>query len=179
MSAYHRKTELPICSFCDKSVSAGSTKCPTCGAALGGRDAASPAERASSGTLGDVKSMLDQGRKIDAVRIYGEQTGAGLREATLAVEALARIEKSPAARTFASRTSWDANLKADLWALIQHGRKIEAIDLYREQTGESVQRARDAIEVLGREHGVLSPRAGCFGLIVLCLVFPPLLAFIL
>jgi ribosomal protein L7/L12 len=123
-------------------------------------------------------SMLEQGRRIDAVRMYREQTGAGQREAALAVEALGRAASAPATRTYASPASRDANLKADLWALIQNGQTIEAIQFYRRRTGESINRAKDAVEALAREHGVVPARVGCFGLIVLCLAFPTILVFL-
>ncbi len=162
--------------FCNKSVSADATECSSCGAALVERDAPRCAVGPSPGTVGDVRSMLEQGRQVDAVRMYREQTGTGLREATAAIEALGRIQKGPAARTYASRASRDANLNADLWALVQNGQKSEAIRLYRERTGETASRAEDAVEVLAREHGVLPGKAGCFGLVVLCLAVPALFA---
>ena len=170
------KTGLPICVFCNQSVSAGSTKCPKCGAALGARDAATAADPASSGTVDDVVSMLEQGRKSDAVRVYREQTCAGVREATAAVDAIDRIEKAPLANSYASRASREANFKADLWALIQNGQKIEAIDLYRKLTGQSLQKAREAVESLTREHGGGARGTGCFGALVLCLAPVALLA---
>lgn len=178
MSERHRNGETVGCIFCHEPVSADSANCPQCGAALSQRDAAPIAERASSATVGDVTSMLEQGRRIDAVRVYREQTGAGQREATLAVEALGRVTSAPATRTYASPASRDANLKADLWALIQNGQKIEAIQLYRQRTGESMKTAKDVVEALAREHGVVPARAGCFGLILLCLAFPTLLVFL-
>jgi len=176
MRELRRKHEAARCVFCNETVSADHVDCSNCGAALAPRDAAPVAERASSATIGDVVSMLEQGRKSDAVRMYREQTAAGRQQAAAAVEAIERAAKTPAART--SRASRDANLKADLWALIQNGQMIEAIQLYRQRTGESIKRAKDAVEALARERGVVPARAGCFGLIVLCLAFPALLAFL-
>src|SRR5260221_14231914 len=110
---------MPTCTFCNQSVSAKSTKCPKCGAALFQDHAAPPAGGRSSGTDGDVVSMLEQGRKGDAVRMYREQTGAGLREATAAVDVLERGEIVPAARNYAASANVDADLNSDLWALVQ------------------------------------------------------------
>lgn len=123
--------------------------------------------------------MLEQGREFDAIRMYREQTGAGLREATAAVEALEPIKKGPAARTYASRASREANLNADLWALLQNGQKSDAITLYRERTGETARRAEHAVEVLIREHGVAPGAAGCFGLVALFVAVPTLVACLL
>ena len=175
IQAYDGKTGTSTCAFCNARVSAADTECPNCGAALAVRDRLPAAERASWGTVGDVASMLEQGRRIDAVRMYREQTGAGLQEASAAVEALGQIEKSSTRRTYVSRASSAANLESDLWALIQMGQRARAIEVYRERTGESAQRAKDVIEVLARERGVAAGGTGCFGLMVLCLSIAVLL----
>ncbi|MGE5191967.1 MAG: hypothetical protein ACM3U2_05650 [Deltaproteobacteria bacterium] len=166
---------MPKCNFCNQSVSAGSRKCPRCGAALFEADAARAAERASSATKEDVVSMLEQGRKTDAVRMYREQTGAGFQEATDAVDALERVANVPAAGEYAASPAVDADLKSDLWALMQNGQKIQAIRLYRERTGSTLRKARETVEAVACEHGVFPNGGGCFGVLVLCLVLPGLL----
>ena len=129
-------------------------------------DVARRAEAASSGTEGDIISMLEQGRKIDAIRMYREQTGAGLREAKDAVEALERGENLPAAARPAGSAGVRADLKADVWALMQDGQKIQAIKFYRERTGCGLKQAKDAVEAVAREHGVAPKAAGCLGMIL-------------
>lgn len=119
--------------------------------------------------------MLQQGRKRDAVRIYREQTGSGLREATDAVEALECADKLPAASKHVASAAIDADLKADLWALLQSGQKIEAVKLYRERTGCALRQAKDTVEAVAREHGVVVQRSGCLGVLVLCLAVPGLI----
>ena len=137
-------------------------------------DAAPAANSASSGTEGDVLSMLQQGRRIDAIRMYREQTGATFPEAANAVDLLERVEKSPAARKPMASADVASDLKADLWALLQNGQKIEAVRLYRERTGGTLRKAGEAIEALAREHGV-SAKAGCLGMLLSWLVVPGLL----
>ena len=178
MSERRRKHEAARCVFCNEPVSVDHVDCSNCGAALAPRDAAPVAERASPATIADVVSMLEQGRKSDAVRMYREQTGTGQQEAAAAVEAIERAAKTPSARICASRASRDANLKADLWALIQNDQKSEAIQLYCRRTGESIRRARNVVDALAREHVLAPGRAGCFTLIALCLAAPALLAFL-
>jgi len=169
---------MPNCVFCNQSVSRTTTQCPQCGAALFPGDLARPAPTASSATEGAVVSMLEQGRKGDAVRIYREQTGAGLRAATDAIDAIQRVEETPTARTYVASSSVDADLKGDLWALMQNGQKTEAIRLYRERTGCSLRTASEIVEGVSQEHGVVpgGARAGCLGLAVLCLAVPGLFA---
>ena len=156
---------MPNCVFCNQSVSSGSTKCPKCGADLFPADVARPSDAASSATEGDIVSMLEQGRKIDAIRMYREQTGAGLREAKNAVEAIERGENLPAAARAAGTAGVRADLKADVWALVQDGQYIPAIKFYRERTGCGLKQAKDAVDAVAREHGVAPKAAGCFGMI--------------
>ena len=155
------------CVFCNQPVSPGAIKCPKCGADLFPADVARKADAASSATEGDILSMLEQGRKIDAIRMYREQTGAGLREAKDAVEALERggsLPKGPQAAGGSAGVR--ADLKADVWALVQDGQKIQAIKFYRERTGCGLKQAKDAVEAVAREHGVAPNTAGCFGMIL-------------
>jgi ribosomal protein L7/L12 len=165
---------MPTCDFCNEPISFGSTKCPKCGADFFPADIARAADLASPATEGDVVSMLQQGRKIDAIRLYREQTGAGLREAKDAVEALERGENLPAGARAAGSAGVRADLKADVWALLQDGQKIQAIKFYRERTGCGLKQAKDAVEAVGREHGVV-PKAGCLGVILLCLLLSGML----
>jgi len=129
-------------------------------------DVARKADVASPGTEGDILSMLEQGRKIDAIRMYREQTGAGLREAKDAVEALERGGKLPKSPQAAGSAGVRADLKADVWALVQDGQKIQAIKFYRERTGCGLKQAKDAVEAVAHEHGVAPNTAGCFGMLL-------------
>jgi ribosomal protein L7/L12 len=168
---------MSTCPFCNESVSITGTKCPRCGASLFVDDLAPVADTASSATEGDVVSMLQQGRKRDAVRIYREQTGAGWREATDAVQALERTDNLPAAskHVASAAAAVDADLKADLWALLQSGQTFEAVKLYRERTGSTLRTAKDTVEAVAREHGVVVQGSGCLSVLVLCLAVPGLI----
>jgi hypothetical protein len=46
--------------------------------------------------LGDVVALMAQGRKIQAIKVYRERTGVGLKQAKDAVEELARRRGIPA-----------------------------------------------------------------------------------
>jgi len=166
---------MPTCTFCNHTVSANSTKCSECGAALFENQAVRAASRSSSATDGDVVSMLEQGRKGDAVRMYREQTGAGMREAIAAVDLLERGENAPAARSNATSTNMDADLKSYLWALLQTGQKNEALTLYRARTGGTPRTARAAVAAVAREHGIEAQRSGCLSVLVMCVAVTGLL----
>ena len=78
---------MPQCSRCKKAVDPGAQRCPHCGAWLSQQpDAPEP----NPDSLEDaIRSLLAQGQKIAAIKLYREQTGVGLAEAKNAVE---RIE---------------------------------------------------------------------------------------
>jgi ribosomal protein L7/L12 len=99
----------------------------------------------------ELRHLLRTGRKISAIRRYQEHTGAGLREARQAVDAL---EPAPATlqppQPDAARDR-AATLEHELRPLLRTGRKISAIRLYQERTGTGLREARQAIEQLERD----------------------------
>lgn len=48
-------------------------------------------------------------------------------------------------------------------ALLKQGRKIEAIRIYRSERPTGLKEAKDAVEALGRQHGLKSSGSGCAG----------------
>jgi hypothetical protein len=62
------------------------------------------------------------------------------------------------------------NLETQVIALMQGGRKIEAIKLHRQQTGSGLKEAKDAVEALAAKHGVVSKGTGCAGMILAMLL---------
>lgn len=114
----------------------------------------------------EIRALLEKGQKIEAIRLYREKTGAGLAQAKEAVEAIERGE--PTARAIAS-----SDLEARLLSLLQEGMKIEAIKVYREETGAKLKEAKDYVEALAARHGIAAPtRTGCliFILVGLCVL---------
>jgi ribosomal protein L7/L12 len=62
------------------------------------------------------------------------------------------------------------SLEGQVLALVQSQKKIEAIKLYRQQTGTGLKEAKDAVEALAAKHGISSQGAGCAGMVLLVLV---------
>lgn len=62
------------------------------------------------------------------------------------------------------------NLEAKVLALMEGGKKIEAIKLYRQQTGCDLKNAKDAVEALATKHGIVSKGSGCAGVILAMLL---------
>jgi ribosomal protein L7/L12 len=114
----------------------------------------------------ELVSLLGQGKKVQAIKLYRERTGAGLKEAKDAVEAVQRGQVS-------ALTGLDDAIVRELVGLLQQGQNIEAIKLYRERTGAGLKDAKEAVEALAARRGLLTwwqKRIGCLGGIVLILV---------
>ena len=91
---------MPRCPFCDRVNLADAKYCSECGAEISGeRDELSIADsQPSQSEILDaiedplerqVLSLLVAGSKIQAIKIYREATGVGLKEAKESVEAMA------------------------------------------------------------------------------------------
>jgi hypothetical protein len=78
-----------------------------------------------------------------------EQTGLGLKEAKDAVEAIERGESPDLRPVAALATPGVSGVDLDaIKELLRQGQKIEAIKLYRQQTGLGLKEAKDAVEAI-------------------------------
>ncbi|MBL8933136.1 MAG: ribosomal protein L7/L12 [Archangium sp.] len=100
--------------------------------------------------LGGIVELLRAGQKIEAIKQYRQLTGVGLKESKDAVEAMERGEAAPVVPTAPAPAS-------SVQALLREGRKIEAIKLYREQTGLGLKEAKDAVEAMEQGAQALAP----------------------
>jgi ribosomal protein L7/L12 len=99
-----------------------------------------------------VQREATSGRMIEAIKLYRQRTGLGLKESKDAVEALVA---GAAGADFGMSTQPPAALDDETFATqllveLAAGRKIEAIKLYRERTGLGLKEAKDAIDDLER-----------------------------
>ena len=62
------------------------------------------------------------------------------------------------------------SLETRVLALMESGKKIEAIKLYRQQTGCGLKQAKDVVEALATERGIVSKASGCTGVILAILL---------
>ncbi len=127
------------CQFCHQDYPTGTACCARCGAPL------SRPEGSITSTPElekQIRSLLEEGSKIEAIKRFREQTGAGIREAKDAVEALEQ------GRPPALPRELDQDLEGAIAELLRTGRKIEAIKRFREQTGAELKEAKDAVEAL-------------------------------
>ena len=101
----------------------------------------------SESTLAELLALLAAGRKIEAIQRYREVTGAGLAAAKETVEALERGEPLP------TKESLDATMEAEIVSLLEGGKKIQAIKLYRTRTGVGLKEAKECSRGHGRTTG--------------------------
>jgi len=141
---------MPACKFCDYLNPANADRCQGCGASLfmPGSDTKSATESVHNRVL----SLVQEGRKIDAIKLYREETGAGLAEAKEAVERVAIQPANPV-----------SGKDERILSLLRKGEKIAAIKLHRERTGAGLKEAKDTVEALAAQHGIHLPARGCAG----------------
>ena len=127
------------CMFCDHDNPPGLRRCRNCGAEL--PEPAGPAMRTDDDLEERVRSLMDEGQKIEAIKLYRERTGAGLKDSKDAVEAIGRGQGPPSRQD-------DRDFRDEVVSLLERGQKIGAIKLYRERTGVGLKEAKDAVEAI-------------------------------
>lgn len=149
---------MPKCQLCKMEITTGTTSCPYCGVSLPDSEPVTPDLEQQ------VRSLLAQGKKLEAVKIYKNEVGCGLKEAKDAVEALERGDGP------VQSTVTDADLEADVRRLLGNGEKIKAAKLYKERTGASLREAKQAIEAVATRHGIAVEDTGCSGVLIFLIV---------
>jgi ribosomal protein L7/L12 len=111
-----------------------------------------------------IRDLAASGNKIEAIKAYRDATGADLRSAKEAVEAMIPATPVPA------RNGWDNpspvtqpdypgfgpsglnySLSPEVRQLVRDKQKIQAIKLLREQTGWGLKEAKDRVDAYERE----------------------------
>jgi ribosomal protein L7/L12 len=128
------------CSQCGCENAAHLVACSRCGAT------AVPGAGDGAALTGELLRLLAEGKKLEAVKCYKDRTGASLMVAKNAVEALQGGGSLPQFAGAASQASGD--LSSELRRLLQQGKKLQAVKLYKDQTGASLMDAKKAVEAL-------------------------------
>jgi hypothetical protein len=103
-----------------------------------------------------IQALLQQRRRIDALRLYRERTNAGLAECMRAIEQL-ETDPAPADLIEKLRAGWQPGQVKHSPAirfvskLAQEGKTGEAVLLYQGLTGMSQAESRDALAALSAE----------------------------
>lgn len=119
----------------------------------------------------EIKELLASGNKIAAIKRFREETGTDLADAKAAVESLEAGGSLPSEEPSSDRSSQtDADLRNEVVRLLERGSKIEAVKVYREQTGLGLKESKLAVEEIGEQNGIpASSGAGCLGVVLLCI----------
>lgn len=99
-------------------------------------------ESASKFSEQDITKALNQGKRIQAIKIYRKVHGVDLKTAKEAIE---RIQKGESPEAAAPPLDDNEVLK-----LLKQGKKIAAIKVYRERYGVGLKEAKEAVEKMGR-----------------------------
>ncbi|RPI24346.1 MAG: hypothetical protein EHM70_21405, partial [Chloroflexota bacterium] len=97
----------------------------------------------------EVESLLRQGKKIDAIRVFRMATGAGLKEAKDVVDALEA--GLPYSAPQAPAPADPVELRRQVEDLLRRRNKLEAIRAYRQATGKGLKEAKDEVEEIERQ----------------------------
>jgi ribosomal protein L7/L12 len=92
-----------------------------------------------------IAELIEQGRKIEAVKLLRENTGVSLEEAKAQIERLTAeaVGQVPLAERPGLGTK---GLPEDVLALARAGQKLEAIKVLRERTGQGLKESKEQIE---------------------------------
>jgi ribosomal protein L7/L12 len=155
---------MDYCRSCGTEVAAGTYQCPSCGALI---DEFGLSQTRSSDEIlnQEIRALVRSDGMIAAVKRYREATGCDLKTAKDAVERLMiggdRL-RPPV-----------EHVEAEVLKIAQTEGKMAAIKHYREATGCGLYEARQAVELLVKEHGMRpgehAAPVGCAGVLLLLL----------
>ncbi len=135
------------CSFCNSRLTLTS----------GGVTAASTLNDLVNGSISTsgvdverIRQLVYEGKKIEAIKLVREQTDLGLKEARDAVDAFIRGETPLLSPRRSVETGPYGLDLAPIQDQLLQGNKLNAIKLYREQTGVGLREAKDAVEAIER-----------------------------
>ena len=128
-----RDAPLP---FCDHDNLPGAQSCENCRAIRAWSTEPQSTRCRRTTWISRLRDLLAVGRRIEAIKLYREATGVGLKEAKDAVEVFEQ------GKTVGLPGGVEGSLEAELVALLGKGRKIEAIKRYREATGAGSRKPR-------------------------------------
>ena len=154
---------MPKCRICEHGNPAGIDRCQNCGTWLE-HGVLSAGQERRTGSFdqqpndleGHIRLLMQQSRKIEAIKLYREQTGSGLKEDKDAVEAMESGQRLERRSPNTDGIEPDS-LERQVLALMQGQKKIQAIKLYRQQTGVGLKEAKDAVESLAATNRI-SPK---------------------
>ena len=94
----------------------------------------------------ELRQLLIASNKIQAIKLYREETGANLQQAKRAVDRMeAQLQRELVETYLAAPGTGERNME-EVWRLIRAGQKINAIKAYRQITGTGLKEAKAAVD---------------------------------
>jgi ribosomal protein L7/L12 len=98
----------------------------------------------------EVKALIAQGRKIEAIKLMREANGLSLEAARDSVEAIEQHGRPTLGEMgMMSTIRLAQQLSKEVHELVASGQKVEAIRLVRDQTGLGLKEAKELVDRLG------------------------------
>ncbi len=115
----------------------------------------------------EIIAALESGKKIEAIKLYRNATGSDLADAKFFIETLQYALKTGTVPEVSSDAPAPVREQIDaIVQLLQDGKKIEAIKVYRQATGVGLKEAKESVEAIASERGIESG-GGCGTAVVL------------
>ena len=95
-----------------------------------------------------LRELLDQNQKLEAVKLCRIEFGLSLMEAKQAIDAYEQGGSLP------KPVEIDPSLESELLSLLGRSEKIRAVQRYRERFGATLVASKRAVEALAKRHGV-------------------------
>ncbi len=102
-----------------------------------------------------IQRLLQERKKIQAIKLYRKATGVGLRDAKRAVERIARQREQETADSDAENGGQEK--MEQVWRHIRAKQQIHAIKAYHEATGAGLTEAKRAVERMSVEISQVEP----------------------
>lgn len=125
-----------------------------------------PRLNVSDDVLDEVLRCLSQGRKLEAVKILRNSAGISLLEAKQLADQLEAEQRS---QTLLAHDVSGGEWQIAAQQLLRSGKKLEAIKLCMQQTGSSLQLAKEKVEELAAREGIPDPSIGCLPIVAIAL----------
>ena len=117
------------------------------------KPAAAPAAEAANDAMpieAQVKALIAQGRKIEAIKLIREANGLSLEAARDSVEAIEQHGRPTLGEMgMMSTIRLAQQLSKEVHELVASGQKVEAIKLVRDQTGLGLKESKELVDRLG------------------------------
>lgn len=125
-----------------------------------------PRLNVSDDVLDEVLRCLSRGQKIEAVKMLRSAAGISLAEAKQLADQLAAEQGSQLPPASSRGDDW----RSAAVQLLRDGKKLQAVKLCMQQTGSSLQLAKEKVGELAAREGIPDRSVGCLPIAVIAIM---------